>query len=368
MLWEKITKIEKQMKLSDAPLALTFDDVSLVPAHSTVKSRKEPDTTTVIGGQKYKVPIFASCMNTITEVNMAVIMSNLNAGAIVHRYMSIDDQNKMAIKVITFGCKEKVFFAVGATGDYLERTQSLYSAGVRKICVDVANGHSATLLNAVETLRKTFPDLTLMAGNVCDNLGAWYLASSGVNVIRVGIGSGGICKTRVVTGFGVPQMTALEDCVRVKEQFPNVAILADGGIRNSGDIIKSLAIGADGVVCGGVLAGTDETPGSVINKPTYLGNGQYKENKIKHYNGMASEAGRKFNGWFSEEDASFVPEGVSLEVPCKGPVSKVIENLVGGVKVGMSYAGARTLEELRKNAKWVRVSSAGYQEGLPRNG
>ena len=346
-------------KLNDAPLALTFDDVTLSPVRSTIKSRKEPDVSTVIAGMKLKIPIIASPMNTVCEEEMIWRMDDLGGVGVLHRYMSAEDQLKKA-PWRKYGEQPINFYvAIGSSGDYLERAKMLYNAGAKHFCVDVANGHSKSLLDAVEALRKQFSDIVVMAGSVCSYVGVWDLIQSGASAVRVGIGNGSRCITRLVTGHGLPQMTALEDCCKLKLEYPNVSIIADGGIRNSGDIVKCLAIGADAVMLGNLLAGTEETPGAVNKDPT---TGEL----YKMYAGMASEAGRKFNGWFSEDDASFVPEGVSGRVPFKGSAVKVIDDLVGGLKVGMSFSNARTLEELRQNAKWSRVTGAGYQEGLPR--
>ncbi|MDO8640026.1 MAG: IMP dehydrogenase, partial [Nitrosarchaeum sp.] len=225
--------------LNEIPLALTFDDVSLVPVWSTVKSRKEPDVSTVIGGTKLRIPIIASPMNTVCEEQMIWRMNAEGGSSVLHRYLSIEQQVKKAeyFKFNRFALEAEVPFyvALGSSGDYLERANALYNAGVKHFCVDVANGHSQSLLDAVRALKKAFPMATLMAGSVCTFDGAWNLVQAGATVIRVGIGNGSRCITRLVTGHGVPQMTALEECCRVKSDYSNVSIVADGGIRNSGD-------------------------------------------------------------------------------------------------------------------------------------
>lgn len=350
------------MRLKEVRYAYTFDDLMLVPQHSEVKSRKAPNVKTTVGNVELDIPIMSAPMNTVTEVNMAAVLSNLGGAPVVHRYMSADDMVKMATKIIAFGCNNKVFYAVGAAGDYFTRVEKLRELGVKNFCVDVANGHSEICLKAVESIRNSIPDANIMAGNVCTYDGARRLVEVGTNVVRVGVGPGSMCKTRIVTGHGVPQLSAIDDCVDIKNLFAGVSIVADGGIRNSGDIVKALAIGADAVMVGGLLAGTDETPGEIYDWHT-LRPGDYRQ--FKKYAGMASEEGRKFNGWFTEEDASFVPEGESTEIPYKGPVKNVIDNLVGGLRVGMSYAGALSLQELRENAEWVRVTQNGHIEGTP---
>jgi len=354
------------MSLNDAPLALTFDDVTLAPVHSTVKSRKEPDVTTKIGFITYKSPIVSSPMNTVTEEEMVYAVKESGGEAVVHRYMSIPQQLEIIKKIndmiegpLSFD-GDLPYFAIGATGDHLERFDELYKAGVRKFCIDVANGHSEICVDATNRLSQRKSDAIIMAGSVCNSEGAYRLLEAGARVIRVGIGNGSMCITRLVTGHGIPQMTALEDvCTFMKEDGwdDRFGVIADGGIRHSGDIIKALAIGADAVMLGNLLAGTEESPGQTHKDPE---TGEL----YKIYAGMASEEGR--SEWFDRAATSFVPEGVSTKMPFKGSAYKILDNLIGGLKTGMSWSNARTLEELRKNAKWVRVSNAGHSEGLPR--
>jgi IMP dehydrogenase len=194
-----------------------------------------------------------------------------------------------------------------------------------------------------------------MAGDVCSYEGAYRLAEAGCTSIRVGIGPGSICKTRTITGHGVPQLSAIEDCARIKEKFPEVAIIADGGIRNSGDAVKCLAIGADAVMVGGLLAGTEETPGQTLRDE--------EGNLYKMYSGMASEEARM--SYYNKEDSLFVPEGVSVKIPFKGSAKKIVQTFVGGIKVGMSYSDARTLKELTEKAQWVRITNGGLRESVP---
>jgi len=342
------------MKLSEAKIAHTFDDVLLVPSYSTIRSRKDPDTTTNIGSISLKIPIISAPMNTVTEWQMMSSMHQLGGTSVLHRYISQEDQLQQCVKALKEGARN-FFVAIGATGDFLERAYRLHDTlGISSFCVDVANGHSETCIRAVEKLSGR--GFNIMAGNVCTYEAAYHLASFGAASIRVGIGPGSACTTRLVTGFGMPQLSAIEDCMRVKESFSNVSIVADGGIRTSGDIVKALAIGADATIIGGLLAGTDESPGDT-QRDTETGQ------LYKYYHGMASEEGRK--EWFEGENASYVPEGASFKVFHKGSALKIIEQLVGGVKVGMSYAGANNLKELRENAEWVRVTDNGRREGNP---
>jgi IMP dehydrogenase len=337
-------------KLKEAAEAYTFDDFTLIPNFSTIKSRKEPDVSFKNSTYSQALPIFSSPMNTVTEGKMVTAMLEVGANAVVHRYLSIEDQVKLCKSLSSSG----YFVAVGATGDFLERTQELYRVGIRRICVDVANGHSQVSVDAVRELKRSMSGLTVMAGDVCSCNGVLMLAEAGADLVRVGIGPGSMCSTRMVTGHGVPQLSALEDCARAKNRY-DVALISDGGIKKSGDLVKALAIGADFVMIGSLLAGTYETPGNIIEE-----NGR----TYKYYAGMASELGR--SGWFETSKTSYVPEGVSTKVPYSGKSAKrVVEELIGGLKVGMSYSDAHNAQELREKAQWSRVTSFGYIEGTP---
>ena len=339
-------------KLMNADQAFTFDDFVLVPNFSTLKSRKEPNVS--FNGSVYSqaLPIFASPMNTISESTMAKAMLGVGANAVIHRYMDIDKEVEECREASVAG---ECFAAVGASGDYMERARKLYESGVRRFCVDVANGHSQMCVDAVKELKRSFPGLIVMAGDVCSLDGTQRLAEAGADLIRAGIGCGAVCTTRLVTGHGVPQLSALEECAEVKNTYPNVALIADGGIKQSGDVVKSIAIGADFVMIGSLLSGTVETPGNIIEE----GGKRYK-----YYAGMASELGR--SSWFETSKTSWVPEGVATKVPYMGKSAKaVVEELVGGLRVGMSYSDARTIQELREKARWKRVTSFGFIEGTP---
>ncbi len=341
-------------KLQSAPQSFTFDDFTLVPQFSTIKSRKEPDVSFENKKYEQKVPIIASPMNTVTETEMAVAMLEIGAQAVIHRYLSIEDQTKMCVDIIQRH-SNNFFAAIGATGDFKERAQELYRVGVRRFCVDVANGHSQTCIEAVEYLKSKYGDILVMAGDVCSWDGTMRLAAAGTDLVRVGIGSGSMCTTRVVTGHGVPQLSTLEECAAAKKTYPNLVIIADGGIKRSGDIVKALAIGADIVMVGSLLSGTVETPGNIIEE-----NGK----RYKYYAGMASELGR--SGWFETTKTNWVPEGVSTKVPYMGKSAKmVVEELIGGLRVGMSYSDARNIRELQEKAEWRRITSFGYIEGTP---
>jgi len=346
--------------------ALTFDDVSLVPNYSTIKSRREPSTKVEGRNCHYtesmnlEIPIISAPMNSIFSSEMAWALYDLGGTTVTHRYVKLDELlgSLWDIWDAQQSPEELPFFAVGATGDYMQRVDLLFNEGVRKFCIDVANGFTEVSLVACAELKSKHPDILLMAGNVCTGEGYKALVEAGADLIRVGIGSGGVCKTRIVTGFGVPQITALQEVRHMKEELSlsddQGLIIADGGLRNSGDIVKALCF-ADAVMLGSLLAGTDQTPGEVFVDR----NGK----KYKTYMGMASEAGRSL--FFDEEKSNFTPEGVSVQVPCKGSVENVVNTLIGGLKSGMSYCDAHNLKELREKARFIRVTNNGVIEGHP---
>jgi IMP dehydrogenase len=331
--------------------AYTFDDLNLVPQFSNIESRKKPNVETTIGTINLKIPIIAAPMNTIISTKLARKMNKLGGTAVLHRYSSIEKQ------VNQFSCSyPEIFCAIGASGDFMERATELYNNSCRNFCIDIANGHSLICINAIKKLKSKFNNINIMAGNVCTYKGAKALYNNGANIIRVGIGGGSVCKTRLVTGFGVPQLTAIEDVAEQRNMVSenSFSIVADGGIRNSGDIVKALAMGADAVMIGGLLAGTKESPGQTI---------EIDGNLYKQFMGMASEEGRA--SWFNEKDSLFVPEGASVLTPYKGKISKIITQLIGGLKVGMTFANAKNLKELYENAEWIEVTNNGHKEGNP---
>jgi IMP dehydrogenase len=253
--------------------------------------------------------------------------------------------------------------AVGVKGDYLERTEALLEAGADTIVVDIAHGHSENAINTVKMIKKAFPACDLIAGNVATGEGARDLIKAGVDAVKVGVGSGSICITRVVTGSGVPQLTAVIDAVKAAKEY-DVPVISDGGIRTSGDLTKALAAGASSVMVGSMFGGTDESPGKTLVK-----NGK----KYKMYRGMASymaSLGRKYREEGpqvvdSDDLNDYVPEGVEAMVPYKGSVVEIVRQLAGGLRSGLSYCGAKTIPEMQKNAEFVRITGAGFIESQP---
>jgi IMP dehydrogenase len=250
--------------------------------------------------------------------------------------------------------------AVGVKGDYLERTEALLEASADVIVVDIAHGHSENAINTVHMIKKAFPNCELIAGNVATGEGSRDLIKAGVDAVKVGVGSGSICITRVVTGSGVPQLTAVIDSVKVARDH-EIPIISDGGIRNSGDITKALAAGASSVMIGSLFGGTDESPGKSLVK-----NGK----KFKMYRGMASfyaSLGRKYREAGpqvvdSDDLNDYVPEGVEAMVPYNGSVVELIRQMAGGLRSGLSYCGAKTIPEMQMNAEFIKITSAGYIE------
>ncbi len=253
--------------------------------------------------------------------------------------------------------------AVGVKGDYLERTEDLLNNGADIIVVDIAHGHSDNAINTVKMIKKAFPTCELMAGNVATEKGTEDLIKAGVDAVKVGVGSGSICITRIVTGSGVPQLTAIGDSAKTAKEY-DIPIISDGGTRTSGDLTKALAAGASSVMIGSLFGGTDESPGKTLTK-----NGK----KYKMYRGMASfsaSLGRKYRenaGMSIDNDDlnDIVPEGVEAMVPYKGSVIEIIRQLVGGVRSGLSYCGAKTISEMQENAEFIKITAAGYKESQP---
>lgn len=326
---------------------VSFGDVLLEPQFSDIQSRSEIDITSKLGNINLSLPIISSPMDTVTEEAMASSMSSLGCLGIIHRYNTVSDQSQIIHKSHAQGTKN-IGAAVGVSGDYLDRAKSAIMAGANLICIDVAHGHHAMTKNALKNLRSMLgPDVHIMAGNVATLAGFNDLSDWGADSIRVGIGGGSICSTRIQTGHGIPTLQSVIDC-SVSDR--DASLVADGGITSSGDIVKALAAGADFVMCGSLLSGTDETPVEKVWSPA---KGQW----VYPYRGMASvEAQIDWRG----HTASV--EGVSSSVSAKGPVSNVIESLAQGLRSGMSYTGARSITELQSTANFIVQTFSGQIE------
>lgn len=328
--------------------ALTYNDVLLVPQYSDIKSRNEVKLTSNLSDNQFRLPIIASPMDTVSEKDMVVAMADEGGLAIIHRYNTIEEQVKIveSSTASLINPDSPVAAAIGTSGDYLERAVALVGHGAKILCVDVAHGHHILMRRALQELRGILKDsVHIMAGNVATLEGYNDLVDWGADSVRCNIGGGSICSTRIQTGHGVPGLHTIIDCARSDRNAP---IIADGGIRNSGDIVKALAAGADFVMLGSLLSGTDETPGNIINT---------REGKFKAYRGMASkDAQVEWRG----RTASL--EGIATTVPCKGPVANILMELDRGIRSGLSYSGARSITELQAKAQFIRQTVSGQTE------
>lgn len=336
-------------------IALAFDDVLLVPQYSDILSRKDPDVSTRISQHLVlKIPVISSCMDTVTGPAMAITMWKLGGLGMLHRYNTIQQQVDMYLEVKKNGADCAV--AVGATNDFVERAQALVDNGVSILCIDIAHGDSLVSVNAVEKIRVMFPNITLIAGNVATGSGCARLIDAGADAIRVGIGGGGACTSRIKAAAGKPTLQTIFDCKEYLDKYgyKDYCIIADGGIRESGDCVKSIAAGASCVMLGQLLAATDESPGNIIETPT---------GKYKSYRGMASRSAQV--DWNPEKSKTIVPEGEEMMLPYKGNVEDILYLFVGGLRTGMTYSNARTLKELQNNAEFIQITSAGWAESKP---
>lgn len=332
---------------------LSYDDVLLRPRYSDIRTRAEVSISTDLNnGLKLDFPVIASPMDTVSESRMAAAIGAAGGTAVVHRYntpmiearyvsMARDLATAQGNGIIPIGA------AVGVTGDFMERATAVVSAGATFLCVDVAHGHHLMMKEALTSLRREFGnDVHIMAGNVATLAGVNDLADWGADSVRCNIGGGSICSTRIQTGHGVPGLHTIFECAQTDR---DIAIIADGGIRNSGDIVKALAAGADAVMCGSLLSGTDETPGKVIEESDGT--------RWKTYRGMASKEAQV--GWRGTYSSN---EGVSARVPYRGSVSRTLEDLKNGIRSGLSYSGARTISELASVAEFIKQTNSGLSE------
>jgi IMP dehydrogenase len=327
--------------------AFTFDDVLLIPSYNHYESRRLVDisSTDRTGKLQLDLPVISSNMDTVTEAAMANFMSSRGGMGALHRFCTVD-QNVEMFKAV----KGKVFVSIGTSDREMERVEALRSAGAQYFCLDVAHAHARYVGRMIKKIRDMVKDTAcILAGNVATYAGADYLASCGADMIKVGIGGGSVCTTRIKTGFGVPTLFSIKDCSRVDR-----SLVADGGLRSPGDIVKALAFGADFVMLGGIFAGTRPTPGKVIEKDG---------RKVKEYRGMASrEAQEDFTGVMSDWKTA---EGVSTYVPYREDEEAVLADIVGGLRSGLTYGGSATVRELQRKLGYIHITPAGRVESLP---
>ena len=327
--------------------SFTFDDVLLVPNYNHYESRREVDisVTDKSGKLNLGLPIMSANMDTITESEMANFIGERGGIGVLHRFLTVEENIEEFKK-----CQHKTFVSVGTSEAEIERAIALRDAGADYFCIDVAHAHAKYVGKTLKTLREELKDRCIMAGNVATYAGTDYLASCGADIIKVGIGGGSVCSTRIKTGFGVPTLSSVQECAKVDR-----SIVADGGMRTPGDIVKALAFGADYVILGGMLSGTRPTPGKMIEKE----NGE----RIKLFRGMASrEAQEDFIGQMSDWKTA---EGVSVEVPYREDEELIIADIIGGLRSGLTYGGAATVRELQRKLNFTLVTPSGRSESLP---
>ena len=338
--------------------ALTFDDVLLVPRYSSVLPSETNLNIDLGNNLKLKIPFLSSAMDTITESNMAIAIAQKGGLGIIHRNLSINEQFKEIKKV-----KKKnliVGAAVGTADEDLTRTKSILDAGVDLIVIDTAHGHSEKVIKILSKIKKIKSKIPICVGNIASGEAAIKLYNEGADILKVGIGPGSICTTRMIAGIGVPQITAIID---VKKSIKNkkIKIISDGGIKFSGDIAKALAAGADVIMMGSIFAGTDESPGKKF---------KFKSKFYKSYRGMGSigamSAGSS-NRYFQKnhkDRSKFIPEGVEARVLYKGPVEEILYQLQGGLRSSMGYIGAKIIKEIKKKGKFIKITKAGFYESM----
>jgi IMP dehydrogenase len=340
---------------------LAFDDINLVPKLSNIRSRSECNVGTMLTKNfKLNIPIIASPMDTVCDSAMAARMFQLGGLGIVHRFLSVDNQYGEICTLKATISKEKlssavISAAIGAKGDYLERAEILVKSGVNVLLIDVAHGHHIIVKEAIKELKSKFPHVDLIAGSVATAEGTADLIEWGADAVRVGIGNGSMCETRIRSAIGIPQVTALTECCQIAREYGDIPIIADGGMRTPGDICKALALGASTVMLGSLLSGTKESPGPVKRVGMWP-----NEQLFKEYRGSASLDSKLARG---EGDKNV--EGNSKIIPYKGKVERVVNDILDGVRSCMSYVDARNIPELHKFAEFVKVTHAGSIEAKP---
>ena len=342
--------------------ALTFDDVTLAPNYSEILPSQVNTSINLTPKLNINIPLLSSAMDTVTESPMGIAMAKAGGIGIIHRNLTIDEQIKEIRKVKSK--KLLVGAAVGASEKEFTRAKKLLKENLDIIVIDTAHGHTKKVADMIKKIKKLRPKNTaICAGNIATTEAAKFLVKLGVDIIKVGIGPGSICTTRIVAGIGVPQLSAI---LNVKKGIgkSKTTLIADGGIKFSGDIAKALAAGADAVMIGSLFAGTDQAPGKKIKKKGKL---------YKYFRGMGSigamnkgSADRYFQS--KQKDTSkYVAEGVEGYIKYRGSVDKIIYNLIGGLKSSMGYLGAKKVTELRKNPKFVKITKAGFYESMVHN-
>lgn len=360
-------------------IGLTFDDVLLLPSYSDF-SRQDIDlTTNLTRNIKLKIPLVSSPMDTVTEAKLAIALANMGGIGIIHRNLTVENQAKEVLSV-----RKKnllVGAAIGTSKGYEQRAQALVKAGVSVIVIDSAHGYAKPIVEAIKFMKSKYPKVDVIAGNIATYNGAKALIAAGADGLRVGMGPGAICTTRVISGMGVPQITAINETVRAARKA-KIPVIADGGIKYSGDMVKALAAGASSVMTGSLFAQLEEAPGKVIRftraqvpeRFKNVLNLKQSSFKFKTYRGMGSVSAMQRGAKIKSEDEYhgksykdkvLVAEGVEGLVPVKGTVLDFVEQSIGGIKSGMYYVGARNIGELWQKAEFIQITQASLTESHP---
>lgn len=363
----------------DLPIGLTFDDVLLTPGYSDFSRSEISLETRLTKKITLKAPFVSSPMDTVTESRLAIELAKLGGIGIIHRNLTPVNQAAEVAKVKVE--KLLVGAAIGVSEGYQARLEVLIKAGVDVIVLDSAHGWTNMFILAIKHIKKTYPKTDVIVGNIATYEAAEDLSKAGADALRVGMGPGAICTTRVISGMGVPQITAIMETVKGAAKY-NVPVIADGGIKYSGDIVKALAAGAETVMMGSFFASCEEAPGEVVklsaeNVPTRFKSILKKEQKtyvFKSYRGMGSVAAMKHGAKIKSEDEfhgksygdrTLVAEGVEGLVPVKGKLEDILNQAIGGIKSGMYYIGAKTIPELQKKARFIKITQASLTESHP---
>ncbi|MBA3415001.1 MAG: guanosine monophosphate reductase [Chloroflexia bacterium] len=341
-------------------LGLSYDDVLLVPRYSRIRSRREVDlATTIAPGIGLRTPLVAVNMDTVTGVEMAIAMDRLGGIGLIGRFDPPAEQAAKVRAVTAAGAR--CIGVIGVKDDALVRAEQLLAAGSAALHLDIAHAHSAHAIETIAACKRRWPAVPFIAGTIATHEAALDLYEAGADALKVGIGAGSICITRITTGAGVPQITAIAEVARARaERYPDRFVLADGGAANAGDIVKALAAGADAYLGGSLFAGTDEAPGELV---------EVAGGRFKHYNGSTSpdEKRRQVANYeaFKDDHYALHVEGVNAMVPARGPVAAVVAALCAGIRSGLSYCGAFSIPELHERARFVRITPAGHRESQP---
>ena len=358
---------------------ITFDDVLLVPGFSDFSRADISVSTKLTKNISLDIPFVSAPMDTVTESKLAIALADLGGIGIIHRNLTIEDQVAEVKKVLDK--KLKAGAAIGANKGFEERAKALIETGATVIVIDSAHGYATPIINTIKYIKKTFPKTEIIAGNIATYDGAKALIEAGADALRVGMGPGAICTTRIISGMGVPQITALFETCRAGKEF-GVPVIADGGIKYSGDMVKAFAAGASSVMMGSYFASCEESPGEVKELDSThvplrfqsIFNDKTKTYKFKSYRGMGSIGAMKKGAAIKSEDEFhgknykdrvLVAEGVEGLVPVKGTVKSLIDQAIGGIKSGMYYVGAKTVSDLQEHGKFIQITQASLTESHP---